>query len=82
MSTDCLNSIDCISVAHVQIIDIPAPAAFVRDLVACLGKLLLAQEVASGVWSSPNTLKTFYGLLSFFREKCVDWFVDPVQGVD
>jgi hypothetical protein len=47
------------------------PAAFVRDLVTCLGKLLLAQEVASGVWSAPGTLKTFYVLLSCFREKCV-----------
>lgn len=48
--------------------------AFVRDLVTCLGKLLLAQEVSSGVWSSPGTLKTFYVLLSCFREKCVRAF--------
>lgn len=45
--------------------------AFVRDLVACLGKLLMAQEVDSWLWSSPSTLKTFYVLLSYFREKCV-----------
>ena len=43
--------------------------AFVRDLVACLGKLLLAQEVSSAAWSSPGLLKTFFGLLSCFREK-------------
>lgn len=44
-------------------------AAFVRDLVLCLGKLLLAQEVSTAAWNSPALLKAFFVLLTYFREK-------------
>lgn len=43
--------------------------SLIRDLVDCLGKLLLAQETSRASWSSPGLLKAFFELLSCFKER-------------
>jgi len=46
-------------------------AAFLRDLVQCLGLVLAAQEPSNIAWASPTPLKAFAVLLSVFDDRLV-----------